>query len=131
MSSETKVKLWKYFFKWHIIYILCTALKQKPEIICSQLYISRQLKSLNGIHIIGKNIYLLLCLSCLIIDGSAGELVTPNKSRPQVNEESEGGRELYRATHADFLPGEQKHRNYTLGSFDKVCLSCFVVFKEL
>lgn len=52
-------------------------------------------------------------------DGSAGELVSPNKTRAQVSKESESGLHLYKITHADFLPGEQKDRNYIHGSFRK------------
>ena len=34
--------------------------------------------------------------------------------------EGEVGRELYRKTHADFLPGEQKTRAYTTPNFNRM-----------
>jgi len=51
-------------------------------------------------------------------DGSAGELISPYKTWPQVEEESEVGRHLYRMTHADYHPGEKCDRNYTHPSYD-------------
>ena len=48
----------------------------------------------------------------LLLDGSAGELVTPDKTRPQVEAEYDDGRDLYRRSHFGYLPGEQKHRQY-------------------
>ena len=45
-------------------------------------------------------------------DGSAGELINPNKSPGQVFAEEEEGRDLYRKTHFDYRVGEQCDRNY-------------------
>ena len=55
----------------------------------------------------------------LILDGTAGELVSPDKPRTQVDIESETGRELYRKTHFDYLVGEQCNRNYTTPSYNR------------
>ena len=55
-------------------------------------------------------------------DGSAGELVTPDKTRPQVEAEYDDGRDLYRRSHFGYLPGEQKTRNYVGSNFSKVDL---------
>lgn len=52
-------------------------------------------------------------------DGTAGELVNPDKTREEVNEEAESGRELYRQTHHNFLVGEAVDRNYTHPSYEK------------
>lgn len=52
-------------------------------------------------------------------DGTAGELVSPDKPRTQVDIESETGRELYRKTHFDYLVGEQCNRNYTTPSYNR------------
>ena len=52
-------------------------------------------------------------------DGSAGELLNPNKTTEEVNEESEQGRELYRKTHWHFKEGEQYERNYTAPNFTR------------
>ncbi len=52
--------------------------------------------------------------------GTAGELVSPPKSRVQVNEEAELGRELYRRTHSDYRPGEQKTREYAHPSYNQL-----------
>ena len=57
---------------------------------------------------------------CSLIVGTAGELVSPPKSRVQVNVEAEVGRDLYRQTHADFLPGEQKTRLYSTPNFNRM-----------
>ena len=52
-------------------------------------------------------------------DGYAGDLINPNKSRVQVEQEGEEGRDLYRKTHFDYLLGEQKNHNYASPSYQR------------
>ena len=53
------------------------------------------------------------------IDGNAGDLVNPPKSRHEVYDEGEQARNLYRLSHADYLVGEQKMRDYAPPTFDR------------
>ena len=45
--------------------------------------------------------------------------MNPPKTAQQVYDEGEVGRNLYRLSHKDFWVGEQKQRNYTLGSYKR------------
>lgn len=60
-----------------------------------------------------------LSIVCFTPDGSAGELINPNKSRAQVFAEDEEGHDLYRTTHSDYRVGEQCNRNYFHPSFNR------------
>ena len=45
--------------------------------------------------------------------------MNPKKSRHEVYEEAERARNLYRISHADFLVGEQKQRDYASAAFSR------------
>lgn len=55
----------------------------------------------------------------LFLDGSAGELISPNKGRKEVNEAYETGRDLYRRTHFNYRVGEQCNRGYVSGNYNQ------------
>lgn len=54
-----------------------------------------------------------------VFDGTAGELVTPNKSHGQVEQEASVGKDLYKLTHHDFEVGESYDRNYDWTTYKK------------
>ncbi|XP_071943653.1 EF-hand domain-containing family member B-like [Antedon mediterranea] len=54
-----------------------------------------------------------------VFDGTAGELVNPNKSYQQVYIESMQGNDLYKLTHHDFEVGEGLDRNYDWSRYPK------------
>ncbi|XP_033101758.1 EF-hand domain-containing family member B-like isoform X2 [Anneissia japonica] len=54
-----------------------------------------------------------------VFDGTAGELVSPDKSYEQVELESMQGKELYKWTHHNFEVGESVDRNYDWSRYPK------------
>lgn len=61
----------------------------------------------------------MVCFLLLILDCSAGELVSPAKTYQQVYVESEEGRDLYRKTHHNFHVGEPVDREYDWSQYSK------------
>lgn len=57
--------------------------------------------------------------SCQILDGNAGELVSPPKMYEQVQAEAAEAHDMYVYTHKDFDPGQQVTRQYGTDHYSK------------
>ena len=58
-------------------------------------------------------------MSIPLSDGTAGELINPDKTYEEVEEEYEVGRPLYRLTHRNFEVGESVNRKYKKPAFSR------------
>jgi hypothetical protein len=65
-----------------------------------------------------QQLYTVICQLLFATDISAGQLINPDRTPPEVDSRASRSHDLYRRSHNDYYEGEHFSRNYTHPSFD-------------